>query len=290
MADAWIKFFPSDFLGGTGGLTAAERGVYITILCLIYENEGPIPMDEGRLSRRCGVTKAAFVRAFGALSDEGKLTLSEGLIDNNRSKKLLSERAIRSQKASASASQRWNALPEKSEQKQQSENANASAKQCETDANQNQNQIVGSELDKSNPPPTSGGGFSDEDWSRVIRAVGYDPELPMPQAWVSPNGAAHSWIESGLSIDQIVIAAQDSRKHHHEPPETPQALNGAMARAVGSKPQKKSSPIEMARFWAEKINSGAFVAPSSINAGLARLIVSEGLATEAALAEKGIHV
>lgn len=40
--DPWVKFWPSDWLAGTSGLTAAERGVYITILALIYEQRGGV--------------------------------------------------------------------------------------------------------------------------------------------------------------------------------------------------------------------------------------------------------
>lgn len=57
----FIKFFPGDFLDGTSGLTPADRRVYITLLCLMWEGEGPITMDEGRLARRLGldIRKAA---------------------------------------------------------------------------------------------------------------------------------------------------------------------------------------------------------------------------------------
>lgn len=132
----WIKFFASDWLGGTSGLTAAERGVYITILALIYENNGPIPHDENRLSRRCGITKGAFVKVLKGLLDEGKLILADGRLSNRRAEVELKERQNRSEKASQSANERWSKAGKKSEQDQGPGNANASAKQCLDDANQ----------------------------------------------------------------------------------------------------------------------------------------------------------
>lgn len=136
----WIKFYASDWLAGTSGLSAAERGVYITILALIYEADGSIPHDEGRLSRRCGVTKPAFSKLLAALLTEGKLTLEEGRLSNRRAETELAERKSRSEKASLSAQERWRTQGKKTKQDQGPGNANASAKQCSEDANQNQNQ------------------------------------------------------------------------------------------------------------------------------------------------------
>ena len=139
MADPWARFFFSDFLAGTSGLTAAERGVYMTLLCLFYENDGPIRRDDGRLARRCGMTKAAFIKAITCLIEEGKITETGVMTSNARAEKEIKARAIRSINATASANQRWDAQREKEQQNQPPPGANASAKQCETDANQNQN-------------------------------------------------------------------------------------------------------------------------------------------------------
>lgn len=132
----FIKFYPSDFLGGTSGLSPAERGVYITLLCLIYEADGPIARDDARLSRRCGAPKAAFVRILEALIDVGKITEDGGLLSNRRAEKALVDRQNRTQNAHHAASQRWNAPSKKSEQKQGQEDAPAMPPQCVADASQ----------------------------------------------------------------------------------------------------------------------------------------------------------
>ena len=33
----WIRFFPSDWLAGTRGMSAVETGVYITLIATMYE-------------------------------------------------------------------------------------------------------------------------------------------------------------------------------------------------------------------------------------------------------------
>lgn len=136
----WIKFYASDWLAGTSGLTAAERGVYITILALIYEANEPIAFDEARLARRCGIPKASFRRSVDGLCDEGKLSLRDGKLSNKRAEKEISDRADRSQNATIAANKRWKSQDGKSEQNQGPSDAPASATQCDTDANQNQNQ------------------------------------------------------------------------------------------------------------------------------------------------------
>lgn len=132
----FIKFYPSDFLGGTSGLSPAERGVYITLLCLIYESDGPIQRHDARLSRRCGAPKAAFVRILDGLIDEGKITESDGMLSNKRAEKALVDRTNRTQNSTHAANQRWTAQDKKTQQKQRPMDAGAMPPQCVGDASQ----------------------------------------------------------------------------------------------------------------------------------------------------------
>ena len=126
----FIKFYPSDFLGGTSGLSPAERGCYVTLLCLIYEADGPIERDDTRLSRRCGAPKAAFTRILEALIAEGKITETDGMLSNNRAEKAIVDRTNRTQSGTHAANQRWTAQAEKSQQKQRPNDATAMRGQC----------------------------------------------------------------------------------------------------------------------------------------------------------------
>ena len=132
----FIKFYPSDFLAGTSGLTPAERGVYITLLCLIYEKDGAIERNDARLSRRCGCPKASFVRILDALIDDGKITLEGGSLSNNRAEKALMDRQVRSQNSTHAANSRWSALSKKSQQNQTPKDAGAMRAQCGGNASQ----------------------------------------------------------------------------------------------------------------------------------------------------------
>lgn len=133
MSDSpFFQFYPSDWLAGTRGLTASETGVYITLVAMMYEAEGPIPNDAKRLARLCGSTPAALKKAIDGLIDAGKITEDERGFSNRRVEIEIEKRAEKRAAASASANVRW----KKTEQKQQPKNANASDTQCERNANQ----------------------------------------------------------------------------------------------------------------------------------------------------------
>jgi uncharacterized protein YdaU (DUF1376 family) len=136
----FIKFYPSDFLGGTSGLSPAERGVYITLLCLIYEANSPIKRDDSRLARCCGAPKAAFIRILNGLVAQGKITQEGDALSNKRAEKAIVDRTNRTQNATHAAKQRWDAQPEKTQRNQRQDNATAMPEQCVDDASQNQSQ------------------------------------------------------------------------------------------------------------------------------------------------------
>jgi len=126
----FIKFYPSDFLAGTSGLSPSERGVYITLICLIYEHDGPIVRDDARLARRCGLPKASFERVISALIDEGKLSERSGRITNKRAEKAIVDRQLRTKNATHAANSKWSAHGEKTEQNQYKNDAGAMRAQC----------------------------------------------------------------------------------------------------------------------------------------------------------------
>lgn len=136
MADSWIKFYPSDWLAGTRGMTAAETGVYITLIAMMYERGGSLDLDRPRLARLCGTTPATFQKIIGALIDDGKITDGpEGLCNDRVSKELLTREEY-TQQAREAANKRW----QKAKQNQRQDDTDPLPAQCERNANQNQNQ------------------------------------------------------------------------------------------------------------------------------------------------------
>ena len=83
----WVRFFPSDWLAGTRGMSAVETGIYITLVATMYERGEPIPEDQARLARLCGASNSAFKKALDTLIDEGKVTRVDGGLWNDRVEK-----------------------------------------------------------------------------------------------------------------------------------------------------------------------------------------------------------
>lgn len=127
MSSPYVPFYTSDFLAGTGGMTASTKGVYITILCLIYEAEGPLPHQWESLARRCGCTLPAFKRALDALIADGKIAVVDGMVWSPKVEKHLAQRCERRSSAEAAAKTRW----QKDKEKQGKLNAPASIPQCQ---------------------------------------------------------------------------------------------------------------------------------------------------------------
>lgn len=77
-----VDFSASDWLGGTIGLSIAERGVYVTACALIYTQGGAIFRAD--LRRACPGEGRAFSRAVNRLIETGKLVMVDGRMDQKR--------------------------------------------------------------------------------------------------------------------------------------------------------------------------------------------------------------
>jgi uncharacterized protein YdaU (DUF1376 family) len=117
----WIKFYPSDWLLGTSGMSAAEIGVYVTLVSMMYEKGKPIILDSSVLARRCGLAVPAFSKILQRLIDGQKVRHEGGGLFNERVEKELHERLSARDRASASAKVKW----EKEKEKQGDEDADA---------------------------------------------------------------------------------------------------------------------------------------------------------------------
>ena len=158
----YIPFYTSDFLAGTSGMTAASKGVYITLLCLIYEAEAPLPQSWDTLARRCGCTLPAFKKAVEALQDDGKISVTGAGIWSDKCQKHIAQRRERQSSAKAAAKKRW----EKIQENQRPTDKAALPTQCqpepEPEPDKKEDTKVSSKKDEN--------GF-DAFWSEVPRKV-----------------------------------------------------------------------------------------------------------------------
>ena len=80
----WYKRFPGDALTGMADLDPYERGVYGTILDILYDKGGCYAHDPARMAKRCGATTRKYNIVEKKLVDEGKLIILDGYIFNKR--------------------------------------------------------------------------------------------------------------------------------------------------------------------------------------------------------------
>lgn len=88
-------------------MTAAETGIYITLIATMYESGEPIRADEKRLARLCGASNSTFKACLASLVGEGKITSDNGLLWNDRVQKEVSYRSEKSQVGRNAANALW---------------------------------------------------------------------------------------------------------------------------------------------------------------------------------------
>lgn len=103
----WVRFFASDWLAGTRGMSATETGIYITLVASMYERNAPVPEDHARLARLCGASGATFRTVLESLVAEGKIRRIDGGLWNGRVEKEGAWRAEKSQAGKQAAQLRW---------------------------------------------------------------------------------------------------------------------------------------------------------------------------------------
>ena len=128
----WVRFFSSDWLAGTRGLSAAESGVYISLIAMMYERGEPLERNDARLARLCGASNSSFKAALAILIDAKKISVIDGRLWNPRVAKEQFYRSEKSEVGKRAAETRWG----KDQQNQRPADANAMRPQSEGNANQ----------------------------------------------------------------------------------------------------------------------------------------------------------
>ena len=105
-----FQFYPKDFLtdGHVAAMTLTERGAYITLLCLCWE-DGSLPVELPKLARMAGEPEVSFRRLWPALEpcfrkQDGRLV--QPRLDKERAKQTARREAGR-EAGVKGAAMRW---------------------------------------------------------------------------------------------------------------------------------------------------------------------------------------
>lgn len=91
----WFKFDCRAWLDGTRGLEPELRGIYVDVLCLIYDRDGAVPDDDGWMAHQLHVSRRKWRAARDALVACGKLAVTTDGLINKRAEFELESRAER---------------------------------------------------------------------------------------------------------------------------------------------------------------------------------------------------
>lgn len=216
----YVRFYASDWLGGTRGMKAAEMGVYITLIALMYERCEPLPEDHRRLARQCGCTPSAFKNALDMLVEDGKVDRTRNGLWNKRVEKEFTFRAENSQQSRKAAQKRWG--------KDNKNNGSSMQAQCEGNA-------VG--MPNQKPEARShiegGGGRAREPEAiheRCCELIGVSREKHMAYA---SSGTVRSWLTGGLDpeVDIYPTLTAIMAKRPGDPPGSMAYFTKAVTRA-----------------------------------------------------------
>ncbi len=80
----WIRFHLYDWISGTNGMTSEQRGIYITLLVLMYEKKAPLKTDFQTLARVCHCSQKKFSTTVEYLIRNDKLIETDDGLWNTR--------------------------------------------------------------------------------------------------------------------------------------------------------------------------------------------------------------
>lgn len=193
-ASPWVRFYPSDWLAGTRGMTAAETGIYMTLIMMMYERQEPIRDDRPRLARLCGASNAVFKRAIEQLVEDGKIIEREGGLWNERVEKELSYRREIATVAREKANSKWD---KKRKENNDSPMPQHHGSSTPADASQSQNQ-----KEYYAAPRV---GSIDQRIGELYDALGVTDETKLPSLLTFSEPIR--WVSAGCDIDADIIPA-----------------------------------------------------------------------------------
>ena len=151
----------------------------------------------------------------------------------------------------------------------------------------------------------------DRFFAELVSALGFDANAVLPAWWQGWPARQHvrRWTDVlGLSEDQIIEVATETRRDHPNPPDGPKALDRFMERAAQRDAQAAAAsgrakgasrslkgqntpapnPDELAAFYAAKVNSDAFLPASMISNAMCGAMLERGLVTVERLRARGV--
>jgi len=223
----YIRFYGDDWLSGTQELSLEERGALVTVVALTSTTGNPPVADFKRLARRFGCTPGKAKKIIGSLVELGKIWIENGHVCNSRALSETEFSQKKSQKQTENANARWSKKTEKPNENSAGSDAIALPRECQPEPEPEPHSSSSSRRERG---PIIAISDADRLLDEVLSAVGLI-NGNLPQHWMPPAATIHVWrwhSQLQIPLDQIVIAARNSRARHPDPPTGPKALDRVM--------------------------------------------------------------
>lgn len=271
------------YLADTTHLTTEEHGAYLLLLAAMWRRDGSVPNDDRDNARILGLTKAKWVKIKKRLEPFLIITDDEISQKNLRKNWEKTQEKIGKNRENGSKGGR----PKSSENKALAK-ANGSNSQK---PNETIPEPEPEPLDDKDKSSSSGDVvFSDENFSNLLRAVGFNPDGHIPQTWRQDGmDRVNEWLALGLSPDRIISTAKASASRFSDLPATPQALSKAMD-LEAARPAEPPKPTheQILQKQAEMINGDGFCPASFISPLRARELIELKLVSPEQMKKRGI--
>jgi len=263
--------FPRDFLEGTAGMSLELKGAYGIVIDLIYmSGSRGLPDDSQYVAGQLGTSVRKWNSLRKTLIDMGKIYADNGIISNKRADKVK--------------------INQSKYQDNQAENASGPSK--------NKGLAKPAPTDREEPKPEPK--EVDKSTSSQVAAdyQKFMEEHPKPIESRAGEVAFAALIAAGEKPEMIIAAAKgyaETVKGWSVDAKVQQSdnfLDADRGKWRGFIPKPKVVPMtakQRLEFIAVQINSGGFVASSSIRPDQAREMLAANLVTPAQLAQRGIQ-
>jgi len=154
--------------------------------------------------------------------------------------------------------------------------------------------------------------FFEEFFGEILKALGFDPKGALPAWWQGQSAKENvrRWGDDlGLSEEQILEVATETRRKHPTPPDGPRALDRAMERAAArhrsspdgisgskryrgrdrSQADSRASLERQLEFYSGMVNSDEYLPQNMISNRMCNAMLAHGLVTPERLRMRGVQ-
>lgn len=286
MSLPYFPMYPSDFEAKTSHLTLEEDGAYNRLLRLCWMMpDCSLPDDPTWIARRMRVDMDTFNRVVAPLLDEF-FQRAKGRVFNRKLTEVYGEANEKHERRVEAGKK--GGRPAKSLETNETTQTKAKAKPKQPEPEP--------EPKRKEEEDAQARTFDSDFFESLRDTLGVQSHTAY---WsdISVQPHVDAWRADGLTDDAILSAAKASRDKNPSPPDGPKALDRWMEQTARAAQKPKSGPVmvkpastetEVLAFWAERINGGGYVAPSSITPITARRLIELGLVQPETLKQRGI--